>query len=346
MSAPAAGTDLQDFAVVIGIDVYQNLKALKGAVKDADAFRNWLLTAPGHNFSLETIYCVPALVNNAWPSPNGSGPRLHEMIQPFRELLKRSRDAKGFIGRRLYVFTAGHGVAGEERADAYLLAADTDENFMEYLACRQFADNFVNQALFKEVVLFCDCCRDYKWDLPGAHVPFPKGKSDLQAADRVPTFYAYAAGYGLKAREIHHGGGVRGAFTLALIRGLEGRAAPDGQVTSQSLREYLRRRVPELEGSQKAFFPFIEDLVLVDGLPAATTSVRVKLTAPAASFEVVDHRFRPVQVQPILQDDGEYLVELTPGRTYRFRALSSHKPGMHLSEQEVKLSEDEKYVQL
>jgi hypothetical protein len=345
MGAPTVQAD-RDFAVVIGINIYKNLKALKGAIKDADEFRKWLLAAPGHNFSAETIYCVPALVNDDWPAQNGLEPRLYEMIQPFRELKKLPRNAKGFIGRRLYIFTAGHGAAGEERADACLLAADADDDFVEYLACRQFADHFVNQALFKEVLLFCDCCRDYKWDLPAAHVPFPRGQADHKAADRVLTFYAYAAGYGLKAREIAHSGNCRGAFTLALISGLQGRAAPDGQVTSQSLREYILRRVPELEGNQKAFFPFTDDLVLVENLPQTTTPVRVKLTSPARSFDVVDYRFRLVNVNPVQQSHGVFLVELTPGRTYRLRAASPTEPGKYLAEKEIKLSEDEKYVEL
>src|SRR5262245_19107202 len=147
-----AGDADNDFALIVGIDKYgqaSTLKELNGAVRDAEAFRDWLIDSAG-----VPKEHVKTMVSDA----AGSIPKLLEIVDEVERLYKRSQKGEEAIGRRLYIFLAGHGV-GPGLDEAGLLSADTSD-VTKYFPGRRYANLFRAKALFKQVVLCMDCCRD------------------------------------------------------------------------------------------------------------------------------------------------------------------------------------------
>jgi hypothetical protein len=252
-----------DYAVVVGINCYPNFAQdaqLEGAENDADAFCNWL----------ETVGAVPhdhiyRICSQNWnpgePCEPGK-PTVAEILKAFKEFLASSQAGNAAmegrrVGRRLYVFLAGHGFAkriksdaGEQHWQPALLLANAETMLPHHLSGRYWATDFYAGGLFDDVILFMDCClqpfqnidlQPPPWIKLG-EIPNPKGK----------FLYAFAAKYGLAAFErdyvVAGRNGKHGVFTLALLAGLSGEAwdptlpLPDGKyaVTGKSLKAYLR----------------------------------------------------------------------------------------------------------
>ncbi len=97
-----------DFAVVIGLNYYPNLGDLKGAEPDALAFAEWLRS------EAEVPPCNIQLITSSMYGPVSDAlearPNCVDVDRPFRRLLALGRAiSPKRVGRRLYIFLAGHG---------------------------------------------------------------------------------------------------------------------------------------------------------------------------------------------------------------------------------------------
>jgi hypothetical protein len=302
----------EDYAIVVGISKYPQFGDLQGPEHDAQAFYDWLCSPQGGNIPPHQIGRVlSSQLFNPADDPLLAQPALQRVDYEFERLIEAgaARD-DGRLGRRLYIFLAGHGF-GPDLEEAALLMANANRRRMHHLPGRRYALWFQTAALFDEIVLFMDCCRD---DYPRAPVyvpPWPEIRRPAGA--NVRYFYGFATKWSSKAREkqIMPGGPVRGLFTWALLTALEkaprdaqGRitgAAVEGYVFNQLTNE-LKRLVGENEYQEPRFeYNKQRDIVFVETPPEAApppTTIPVHLQPAQAivgqRVEILNHRFKRV----------------------------------------------------
>lgn len=306
---------VDDYAIVVGITKYPQFGDLQGPEYDACAFYDWLSAPQGGNVPVAQMGRILSRDFDPSPDPLLAKPALQQVDYEFEKLIEAGAAREdGRLGRRLYIFLAGHGF-GPDVEEAALLMANANRRRMHHLPGRRYARWFRTAALFDEIVLLMDCCRD---DYPRAPVyvpPWPEVRRP--AAGEVRYFYGFATKWSRKAREkqIVPGGPVRGLFTWALLTALE-KATPDaqGRITGAMVEGYvfnqLSNELKQLAGEGEYQEPRFEydkqhDLVFVEAAPWAgaqaetrpsATPVRLRL-APALvgqRVEILNHRFQPV----------------------------------------------------
>lgn len=241
-----------DFAIVAGITDYASLCTLSGPENDAKQFYDWVTTA-GNVHTSRAQY----LSTSSYPG-RGKGskdkPDYVLIDEAFRKLLKLSRAEKKNgshprIGRRLYVFLAGHGFAPgyDPRSRVHaLLTADYDEEDVAdgYVAAPLYQQYVGASGAFDEILLFMDCCGT------NAFRPLPRNPFNTPALpNHEPRFFfAAAAAPGALTRETTktRGSKARGVFSLALEDALSGKAAHKSRITNRSLEGYLLKHMPTL----------------------------------------------------------------------------------------------------
>ncbi len=311
-----------DFALVVGLNEYKALDPLNGAKGDAQAFADWLADPDGGGLPAGNI-------RTFFSNSEATEPRLEDLVEWFENLIiDNAPTLDELIGRRLYIFLAGHGI-GPDINSAGLLTPTTSLISVKYLAGRLFADYFREAALFEEVVLFMDCCRDNDWDLPDPFFPLRR-KVDAGAAHTVRFLYIYATGFGRKSREMAFNGAVSGIFTFALLEGLRGEAGavdPQGRITGESLAKFVDRRVRELRPADTDQTPlptFSLDFVLRDGLTPPQVTTTIRTGAPNLAVQVFfANGFKPVTDAPTQIDSQTFTIPLHPDQFYIFQVLDA-----------------------
>jgi uncharacterized caspase-like protein len=153
------------------------------------------------------------------------------------------------------VFVAGHGI--EQGGDYYFLCHDTKETDLENTALpwRDFA-NVLREVRAKRVLLLVDTC----------HAGFVTGwRTTDQLIDRLNRKAGVLVFAASRGEEIswENPDWKHGAFTKALVEGLEGQAdmqPQDGQVTLQELKDFVIPRVEELtDHQQHPYLPRLQD---------------------------------------------------------------------------------------
>lgn len=235
----------EDRAIVVGIQTYPELGNLEGPENDAREFVKWLEDAEGgavpHNQ-------VVQILSSEWPGPfdppSLAEPTTFRIQNAFEDLQKQAKEqskaGKGRrLGRRLYLYFAGHGFTPKAEHTALLTANASHLNTSYHILGPYMADWFYRAGLFDEVVLFMDCCRE-QYPAPMLNMPYA-AQTDPTAEGRVKWFHAFGTVQGQAARERPmEDGTVRGIFTTALLTGLRGAAANGaGQVTAGGLSAYL-----------------------------------------------------------------------------------------------------------
>lgn len=268
-----------DYALVVAIQHYREggPATLDGPINDAEDFVAWLTT----------IGAVPP--NNVFPyvlksDEAANSPKIHEIWELITTLTgpnPSQRTEK--IGRRLYIFLAGHGV-GEELDAGSLLTVETAGDIAEHLPGKVAAMVFRKFALFDEVVLFMDCCREWQGDLPDARDPYRRGRK-APGASAVKHVAGFSCEWGKVAREQVVNGRCNGLFSRALVDGLSGEAADvNGAVTTASLKAYLDHAVPSAGSmpllKQKPHFVAQDPIVFADALAPKFATITVTLAGP------------------------------------------------------------------
>jgi hypothetical protein len=312
-TAAAAFVAPDDYAVVVGIDHYPaDIPMLRGCVNDATLFESWLLDPGGGGLDPTHITRICS-VN----PPNGKPPRedVEDVIlHYFRHRMETGRPR----GRRLYLYFAGHGVTPKEPydEDCGLVMANAVLLALRSLPGRFAAKRIGRAALFSEIVLFMDCCRQVNGTVV-ASCGLPDLSDPTQPA--TPRYlYGFAAGWAMTASEkmLPHPLDptqpdlVQGVFTHTLLKGLRTAIDPERQeVTSASLKDFVRRAVQELLPENDNLRPEIQ---LSDELVCFGRGVRVPVQVRCGIAGVVVH------VQ-----DGIDLSEIdhksTPDATGNFR---------------------------
>ncbi|RWP51082.1 caspase family protein [Mesorhizobium sp.] len=258
-SAVNAAAAASDFAIVVGIGSYPKLgrnetsKDLKGPPGDALDVTRWLVSEVG--VPCDNVVCLTSsgLGNcsvvdgamTAWgqqtPHPNVS-----DICSLFEDFVEKSiiklNSGDPRIGRRLWVYMAGHGFALKSATrDVCVLTADSlGHTLVKNVCATRWIDWIAQETPFDEVILFLDCCAEMATGLtPG--VPFLQETANRQHPAK--RLVIAAAPYGQQTFEasIDSNGTVRGIFTQKLLKALRGAAGSetDGSLASTHLRDYF-----------------------------------------------------------------------------------------------------------
>lgn len=319
-----------DWAIVVGVNGYPDLGPLDGPENDARAFYDWVTSPEGGvpkeqaRLILSADFPAAARADAAQPTAE----RVEDELRGLDQIAQaNNRARRGLrVGRRLYLYLAGHGFAPQE-AETLLMTADASSAALErHVRGSAYASWFHFAGYFREVVLFMDCCRERYRRMGLRPLIFPE-RIDHAAVDHPRPFCGYATKWTRKAREKPLGpqGAARGVFTTALLSGLRGAArGPAGQVTGRSLMEYLYNNMQQLLSEDDLRDPEIPkqpdfsidpdpalDLVFTSGPPPRST-VRVHAPGHAgARIEVLDASFT-VRATDTLTS-AEWQVALEPG---------------------------------
>jgi len=238
----------KDYAIVVGINGYSQLRPLKGAKMDAMAFAEWLISPDGGGLPTKNVATILSL-EELPADPFDARPIQKDIDRALRNFgVERNQK----IGRRLYFYFAGHGF-GPNFDDVGMLMADAAmQRLKNNIGLRPYLDYFHKTGFFDQVVFFLDCCRDII-SVPTAEPAFtPEIMAPLGP---VEDFVVLAAAYGEKAFEPTSAdvGERRGLLTKAILEGLRNPDLADeqGRLTAFTLREHVMKKVPELATEEK-----------------------------------------------------------------------------------------------
>src|SRR5713226_2019709 len=162
-----AAVAADDRAIVVGISRYPALGDLAGPENDAKAFDAWLRSASGGDVPGDNIDRI--LSSDFPPCQNAvsAKPTAEAVKEAIDKLHFIGESGGAYVGRRLYLFMAGHGFAPSYTDAALLMANAAINRTGHHFPGRPYADWFRESAFFKEVVLLMDCCgENYKLSPP------------------------------------------------------------------------------------------------------------------------------------------------------------------------------------
>jgi len=331
----------QDFAVMAAVSRYPGWtgRDLEGPVHDLREFAEWLLDPTGGDIpptnapeldawlrggppattfgaaSTVQFFVTPPPPDDATMTIANSRPITHLVEQAFTSLHHRAEarlvTGDRRLGRRLYIYFAGHGFAPDKRETALLMADATSSSPGFHVVGRAYADHFAIANIFDEVVLVMDCCREDNAVVPQRPIPFLTTKG---AAPGKP-FCALAAGWDQKSAELPspNGGPKRGVFTRTLLEGLRG-ARRGGVVTSASLEAWVKARMPSTGSGQSPEFDFDRT---GDGYllcrPRQTVNLTIQVVSSAGAAVTLEGGPRNEKnIQPVRRqgDDWHYSLDL------------------------------------
>ena len=317
-------TNLNDYALVIGINDYPSFRGLQGALEDARSFAAWLAdTATGGG--------VPAAQSRTvYSSPTPTRPIQDDIDDELETLLKLAKTAGG--GRRCYLYFSGHGLSQNKFSTDLCLARWSESRRNLALDSQDYLKVILDSGRFTEVVFLMDCCRVRKVNARGlpCTVGFPK---PADGAGKARTFIANASEVFNPAFEaaVEAATGsppvVRGHFTQALLEALRGgAAAPGGGVSASGLKAYLERETPRIARDHDH-----EQHSEVDnGLLAAPEPIFGSAPPPdPGRLAAVTIRFRPDRTAEVVLE-GPDLAEIRRGPAGSGPWTLQLGPGQHV----------------
>ncbi|MEO6065967.1 MAG: caspase family protein [Lysobacterales bacterium] len=215
-----------NFAILVGVGDYPEglMQRLDGPGNDVDFFADWLADPVGGNLPVANIRKLvsPQQRNGAPPHP----PSYLDFWQVLKSIVIVDQQLKRRPGR-LYLFFSGHGFCDfKERTNhAALYTADATPASSANVCGTFVADWCQRSAVFEEIMLVMDCCRDKEMSKPLYGMLIDEFH-DPNRAKHVSRFDIYAVPYDGKAQERHFEaeGKRHGLLTYALVHAL--RSAP------------------------------------------------------------------------------------------------------------------------
>ncbi|MBI3271422.1 MAG: hypothetical protein HYZ53_20700 [Planctomycetes bacterium] len=287
-----------DWAIVMGVSKYPALGDLDGAERDASEFRDWLLTAAG----VPKSHVSPIVTSDFHPpvpeSEFEAKPTPEHAEKAFDRLWKLAKTsaARGDglrLGRRLYVYLAGHGFEPKDDGPVLLTANASREQPGYHVAGKLYAEHFLRSGCFEEVLLFMDTCRERCDQAPLRRPPFAPSVNP-QAVTDGRFFHGFATRWSLRTREkpLPPDGLPGGIFTRTLLTGLKGAARKPGsehQVTAHSLKNYLINRMRDLLTPEERKDPDVQEWPEVHIAPDAEDRDFVLVEVEPVLFPVIVH---------------------------------------------------------
>lgn len=343
VGAPAAGafTAPDDYAIVLGIEHYRPaFPPLRGCLNDARLFRDWLVSPAGGGLNPDDTH-VNLLLSEAPGDPYDDAawrPVRDTVMLKLHGFRRQQSETGKKIGRRLYLFCAGHGVAvpaRQEDAGVLMPNADLPEPLFA-IPGRKIIEAMQRDRTFDELILFMDCCREVRGTVDAqislTTVEDPEHKAGAN------YLCAFANGWNASTAErvldhpLNPNGQKmqQGLFTHALLKALQtGAAGID--VTSHTLPGLVRARYEILAGRSEQLPVFYtsqdhqQPIVFAAAAAAATVEVTVHLTDPRDGFRVFGGDAQTIVAQQEGSEKEDHIIPLKPG-LYEFRPFSDEAP--------------------
>ncbi len=337
-----------DHAIVVGITRYPGLRDLAGPENDARDFRAWLIDEAGGGVPEDQVKLIvsparaeAAEVVNERPTNAEIELELERFIRMSEEGVAGGRGPR--VGRRLYVYVAGHGVELGSIDDAHpvLLTANATEALAHHVFVGDWVRGMREAGIFEETVFLFDACRSRVTTAPPRGAPITRG--GVPGA-RVRWLDAFASQELLSAYEKQFGPEHHGVFSRALLAGLRGAAREEnGDVTALSLSKYLWENMKELLTCAERDDPDVNKqpemdlrggaeliLVTIPTAPALEGERTVELLTPQGSagktLQIEGGRLEPV-FSKVIGEDGETIRLSLPVGLYRVRILGGDPAG-------------------
>lgn len=234
----------RDYAIVVGITYHDpELNTLKGPENDARDFYKWVISPSGGAVPPPPKDNAKLILSSDFKDAvEPTAQRVNDAINDLYKIAEESdANEEGFkVGRRLYFYMAGHGVAPSRDQTAILMADATKKNLDLHILGQYSADCMFDAGMFDEILLFIDCCRETS-QVPVLNRQLPERFAEK--TDHIVRFYSNASVWRKRAREkqMPHDNQWHGVFTTALLSGLSGAARdPGGNVTGGTLYKYLK----------------------------------------------------------------------------------------------------------
>ena len=304
-----------DWAVVLGISHYPGLTPLAGPENDALAMADWLAAEGGGDVPQPNIKVILSSDFADTDDPIEAQPALEQ----FRKAIDHIHgigDANGqHVGRRLYLYLAGHGFAADIN-DASLIMANSVPKRPYHVSGPPYADWFRASAFFDEVVLIMDSCRTQTSRVAPEPCHLPTLNHGPGGGRR---YYAFATKWDALSREgPDDGGTIRGFFTRALIEALQRATNPVGDITGDQVARYVKNWMitngPDIQQPVDFLFDVNDDLTFS------------KVTAPSVNIRV-DLRSRPAGATAVLLLGGT--TDVGPHSTFGSTWLWLVPPGLY-----------------
>jgi hypothetical protein len=241
------------YAVVVGINRYPELPNLNFARDDAKAFAAWLKKKDGGALPKENVKLIIVPDTKMPPgTPREHAKPIREQVEEALYSLRKKcqqhieEHPEDWDSTRLYVYVSGHGIAPDPNEAALLMADSGPDWYGRNFSCAKYLTFFEKAQIFRELVFFADCCRDWTANAPPVGPSWTIVKGDR---GRICSLAGYATHFGELAYEPDlDADSLRGYFTQALLEGLSGKAADPftGEINSVNLSRFVTERVEEL----------------------------------------------------------------------------------------------------
>jgi uncharacterized caspase-like protein len=211
---------MSSYAIIIGINHYtppneRGLRPLNGAIRDAQEIYNWI-TGPG---GVPVANC--ALIQSTQAPLD---PIKTKVDRAIANIMRSVVENDNKDADRLYFYFAGHGMGVEiDRENNGMCMADWDEYMRDAatISSSEYKKKFINEGLFKEVVMWMDCCRTTQLYLNPQGSP---GIVPIGPNNKPRIMVAFATEFRNEAFEAEFnapaGTETRGIFTKVLLEGL------------------------------------------------------------------------------------------------------------------------------
>ncbi|WP_420225916.1 caspase family protein [Pigmentiphaga litoralis] len=253
----------EDYAILVGISWYPagNFAELSGPLNDVALVEKWLGESgllPCNIIKITTPREIPADFDK-YAAP----PIADDFDHVFRAMLDRRMAMPDRVKGRLYLYFSGHGFSSKTQdrdAEGALYCANATRIAYEHIFGTHYARIAKAWALFAQVVLIMDCCRDSEFIRTPTPRPYRDTPDDALSAD-VPLLSIYAAPKSGKAQERpieERGNKVHGLLTHALFKLLEELPASSQRgIDATELKARLLESWTEISGSNAAPRPEI-----------------------------------------------------------------------------------------
>jgi hypothetical protein len=297
----------EDYAILVGISYYADpvFPALNGPLADVQLMADWLLSSTGGNLDPTHITTIQSTV----PPPNVLAAQMpplpEQFLQEFRRLVL---DPSGHLIRRptsrLYLYFSGHGFSQirDQMPRASLYTANANQIVPASIAGTFYALWMKDAAVFRDIVIIMDCCRDAESAKMESIPPLTQIQL-VGAAAAIPVFGIYAAPKGGKAQERpipSRGNQVHGLLTHAVVEAFERAPSdPNGVVTSDDVSNHIRSRWASICGDTPAdppefALPGIQPLALLTRRDLLSQRIVVSNWQPSEQIDLADGALQPL----------------------------------------------------
>jgi hypothetical protein len=310
--------ETDDRAIVVGVSHYPGLGNLSGPENDATAFADWLCSPLGGNVPPNNIDLIVSSDFKWCQDPVDAEPTTQTVKKAIDRLCVIGASS-GYVGRRLYLYMSGHGLAPELEKAALVMANAAKRRTGHHVPGPPYAEWFRKSKYFHEVVLFMDCC--FKVDEIS---PPQLCHLDRQSPTTSPVryYYALAADLTQPAHELpDESGEMHGVFTASVLAALWQGPPSGGDVTGAWLEEivpqFMTTRLGDIDSQVPKFQYQRNDDVVFVKRTAVSYRVRIHASPSDHGREVEMWDGTLALVPPTDRSNGIWEWELGPG-IYRF----------------------------